>query len=87
MRAASRNNSDFSPAIPASLAIGEQLIRDDEAEAILRVHDGFLAKDRLGRARIPFVKIGRAVRYRRADIEAFIAANLRKSTSDTGAGR
>ncbi|MER9171647.1 helix-turn-helix domain-containing protein [Mesorhizobium australicum] len=33
---------------------------------------------------IPFVKIGRSVRYRLSDIEGFEAANTRKSTSDCG---
>ena len=31
-----------------------------------------------------FVKLGRAVRYRRADVLAWAAARLRQSTSDTG---
>lgn len=60
----------------------EPLWTDKEAEAHLHMHKGFLAKDRVGRARIPFVKIGRAVRYRPDDIRAFIAASTRASTSD-----
>jgi hypothetical protein len=60
----------------------EPLWTDKEAEAYLNMHQGFLAKDRVGPARIPFVKIGRAVRYRPADIRAFIAASTRMSTSD-----
>ncbi len=61
----------------------EPLLTDREAEALLAVHNGFLAKDRVGPARIPFVKIGRSVRYRPSDIRTFIAGSLRKSTSDT----
>jgi hypothetical protein len=34
-----------------------------------------------------FVKLGSAVRYRPADLDEFIAAGRRSSTSDTGAGR
>jgi hypothetical protein len=80
------HNSKSEYIASAELAPANQpLLKDSAAEAILDVHDGFLAKDRVGKARIPFVKIGRAVRYRRADIEAFIAANIRKSTSDAGA--
>ncbi len=63
----------------------DRLLTTTEAEQILGVHAGFLNKDRVEKARIPFVKIGRSVRYRRPDIEAFIAANVRKSTSDRGA--
>jgi excisionase family DNA binding protein len=31
-----------------------------------------------------FLKLGKAVRYRKEDIDAFLEANLRKSTSDPG---
>lgn len=34
----------------------------------------------------PFVDLGRRVRYRRADLIAFIEARLRRSTSDPGPG-
>jgi hypothetical protein len=34
-----------------------------------------------------FVKLGSAVRYRLADLDQFIAAGQRTSTSDTGVGR
>jgi len=34
-----------------------------------------LEADRLHRRGIPYVKIGRQVRYRRSDIEAYLAAN------------
>ena len=34
-----------------------------------------------------FVKLGSAVRYRLADLDEFIAARRRTSTSDKGAGR
>ena len=36
---------------------------------------------------VPFVKIGRAVRYRVADILAFEESNLRRSTSDKGGNK
>ena len=62
----------------------DRLLTTSDAEQALGVHAGFLNKDRICKARIPFVKIGRSVRYRRSDVETFIASNLRKSTSDIG---
>jgi hypothetical protein len=45
----------------------------------------FLERDRWAGARIPFVKIGaRAVRYRADDLNAYINAQIRQSTSDSG---
>ena len=32
----------------------------------------------------PFVSMGRAIRYREADLHAWAAGNLRRSTSDSG---
>ena len=60
------------------------LLRDGDVERMLGLGKGWCAKDRLGQARIPFIKIGRSVRYRPADVEAFIEASVRKSTSDCG---
>ncbi len=36
---------------------------------------------------IPFVKLGRSVRYRLSDVKAWEAARVRTSTSDTGGHR
>lgn len=36
---------------------------------------------------IPFVKLGRSVRYRLSDVEAWEAARVRTSTSDIGGHR
>ena len=69
---------------PADFHKMDRLLTTSDAEQALGVHAGFLNKDRLGKARIPFIKIGRSVRYRRSDVEYFIASNLRKSTSDIG---
>jgi predicted DNA-binding transcriptional regulator AlpA len=61
----------------------EPLLRDPEVEKILGFSKGFCAKDRLGKARIPFVRIGsRAVRYKPADVRKFIEDSMRNSTSD-----
>ena len=64
---------------------GERLLTDLEVEQILGVARGWAAKDRCGKALIQHVKFGRCVRYRLADVEAFIAGSVRQSTSDTGA--
>lgn len=60
----------------------ERLLKSREVEVLLGVAKGFLAKDRVGSARIPYVKISRAVRYRATDVWAFINANMRENTSD-----
>jgi hypothetical protein len=60
----------------------ERLLTSDEAEVLLNVHHGFLAKDRVGTARIPFVKIGRSVKYKPSDLRRFIERSTRASTSD-----
>lgn len=36
---------------------------------------------------VPFIKFGRSVRYRLADVEAWEEAHLRVSTSDTGGAK
>lgn len=44
-----------------------------------------LAKSRLTGDGPTFLKFGRAVRYRRSDLEAWLASKRRRSTSDAGA--
>jgi predicted DNA-binding transcriptional regulator AlpA len=61
------------------------LLTDREVEQRLKLGKGWCAKDRLSKARIPHVKIGRSCRYRLSDVEAFISASMRRSTSDVGA--
>jgi hypothetical protein len=46
-----------------------------------------LEAERLRGGGILFLKCGRAVRYRRRDVTAWIAARLRRSTSDPGPER
>ena len=62
----------------------DQLLTGEEVEAILKVGRNWCAKDRIGPARIPHLKIGRGVRYRLADVQAFFASAVRDSTSDPG---
>jgi hypothetical protein len=42
-----------------------------------------LQKERVSGGGIPFVKLGRSVRYRLGDIKVHIAKNVRRSTSDS----
>ncbi|MEW8334598.1 MAG: helix-turn-helix domain-containing protein [Candidatus Thiodiazotropha sp.] len=61
------------------------LLNTAEAAKYLGVSKAFLERDRWAGARIPFVKIGaRAVRYRADDLNTYINAQVRLSTSDSG---
>ncbi len=62
----------------------DELLTGKEVEAILKVGRNWCAKDRIGPARIRYVKLGRAVRYRLPDVVEFINTSTRRSTSDTG---
>jgi excisionase family DNA binding protein len=61
------------------------LLTTKEAARYLGVSKAFLERDRWAGARIPFIKVGsRAVRYRPEDLAAYLIAQVRTSTSDTG---
>lgn len=53
-----------------------RLMMQETAASILGVSPKWLERDRWVEKRIPFVKIGRGVRYRACDIAAYIDANL-----------
>ena len=54
-----------------------KLVSRDEAAALLRVRPQTLAVwATTGRYNLPFVKVGRRVMYRLADIERFISDNV-----------
>ncbi len=58
------------------------LLTTQEAARFLCVSVAFLERDRWAGARIPFVQIGqRAVRYRQTDLDSYIEANIKCSTS------
>lgn len=62
----------------------QKLFNTTQAAAYLGVSKAFLERDRWAGARIPFIKIGsRAVRYREADLEAYIEQQVRLSTSES----
>jgi len=61
----------------------QHLLTTSEAARFLGVSNAFLERDRWAGARIPFVKVGsRAVRYRLADLEAYLDSRTRRSTSE-----
>jgi excisionase family DNA binding protein len=63
-----------------------RLLNTAEAAQFLGVSKAFLERDRWAGARIPFVRVGdRAVRYQLSELEAYIAGQVRHSTSDRGA--
>lgn len=66
----------------ASLSVESPLFTVAEAADYLRISKSFLDHDRVGAARIPFHKYGSRVFYHRQDLDAFIAAGRRRSTSE-----
>ena len=60
------------------------LVNETGAASILGLSVKTLSRWRWAGNPPPFVKIGAAVRYDRADLEAFIEAGRRTSTSDQG---
>lgn len=63
-----------------------RLINEHEAAGYLAVRVATLRRWRWAGKGPRFCKIGGAVRYDPADLEAFIEAGRRKSTSDPGQG-
>ena len=67
--------------------MNNRLLTTTEAAQFLGVSKAFLERDRWAGARIPFVRVGeRAVRYQLSELEAYIAGQVRRSTSDLGVG-
>lgn len=59
------------------------LLTEDEAAAFLKVQPATLATWRVrGRPNLPFVRVGRCVRYRQQDLIAFIDNHVRQSTGE-----
>jgi len=63
----------------------KELLNTAETAALLGIGKSTLDQDRLyGRLRIPFIRLGRSIRYRRADIEAYLQSlKAFTSTSET----
>lgn len=72
--------SESSPTLAEIIASGRTLFNENEAAAFLDTTAGTLQVWRsTGRYGIPFVKIGRSVRYKRADLEAWIESRTRST--------
>jgi hypothetical protein len=62
----------------------ENLLSDRELSRVTRRSRSSLQKDRLKGGGVPFIRIGRLVRYRAADVEAWLAKlPIRRSTSES----
>ena len=62
------------------IAAGADLLDEQAAAALLTVAPGTLGVWRsTGRYNLPFLKVGRMVRYRRADLVAWLAARTRET--------
>jgi helix-turn-helix protein len=69
--------------VPSDTADTLELITESEAARLRRQSERTLQSERQRGDGCPFVKLGHSVRYRRADVLAFIAANVKTCTSDT----
>ncbi|MEY2341647.1 helix-turn-helix domain-containing protein [Acidithiobacillus sp. IBUN Pt1247-S3] len=61
------------------------LLTTSEAAVMLGISQSWLEKDRSLYGRVPFIKIGRRVRYDKDDIERFIKHHRFSSTSEISA--
>jgi hypothetical protein len=60
----------------------DELLTEAEAAQIRKQSIRTLQAECLRGGGCPFVKLGRSVRYRRSDVEAFIRGNVRTSTTE-----
>ncbi|HEY8126156.1 MAG TPA: helix-turn-helix domain-containing protein [Methylocystis sp.] len=70
---------------PAEAATSRQLVNERRAAEILGLQVKTLQEWRTSGKGCPFVKIGRAVRYSLADLDAFIVKNTVQSTTEADA--
>lgn len=57
--------------------IDEQLLTPKQAASYLNISTSTLAKNRMKKDRIPFIKIGRSVRYELSVLNSYIESNRR----------
>lgn len=62
----------------------QDYLNTDQAAGYVKLAASTLTKKRLFGDGPPFFKIGRRVVYRRADLDAWLSAHRRTSTSDAG---
>ena len=64
-----------------------RLLTEKEAAALLNCSIHKLQRDRRIGSPIPYLKIGRSVKYRQSDIEAYLEAQRFTSTSEYTGGK
>ena len=67
---------------PPELSSGERLLPPSDAANLLRLSKSWLAKARMRGDGPPFVKLGRAVRYRESALVQWLKSRTRLSTSE-----
>ena len=67
---------------PADGIAFEPLMTQSECSAAVKLSESRLEKARVRGDGPPFVKLGRAVRYRPCDVKAWLADRVRNSTSE-----
>jgi predicted DNA-binding transcriptional regulator AlpA len=60
------------------------LLTESEVAPLIGLSVHWLRRMRWAGGGIPFIKMGAAVRYRLDDVQSYIGARVRKSTSDPG---
>lgn len=68
------------------MAFNDTLLDTDAAPGIIGAARQTLARWRSEGQGPPFIKVGSKVMYRRSDLENWLAARTRRSTSDDGSG-
>jgi hypothetical protein len=80
------DNHRDSPPAEISSSEAEMLLTEQQLAARHQMSVKTLRNARVKGDSIPFVKIGRLVRYRMSDVARWESARLRTSTSDRGGG-
>lgn len=60
---------------PYALSSSTKLLDEKEAAELIHMSIHFLRRDRITRRLVPFVRIGRSVRYLEEDLDRFIREN------------
>jgi len=69
-----------SPSLPEIVQRSRELMDEAEAADFLSISPGTLSVWRsTGRYAVPFVKVGRRVRYRRSDLEVWLQSRTRSN--------
>jgi excisionase family DNA binding protein len=66
-------------------AVGEQLLTTEELAVFLGMSSQVLTINRMTESGIPFIRLGRSIRYRLRDVEDHLAANTVRGSAKDGA--